>query len=242
LCKKFRQFLLDKFASEIPANYFLYFKQVIKAGTKDSYWRYNPAEDVKSRKNPVKRLKENLEADDYIKLLTTPCFNEAVKEGFIFSCYTGLRYVDAERLQWKDIKGNQLTTRIIQSKTGKPVILTLYPIALAILDKRRKLVRDKSTGRVFELPTLDGSNEILGKWISDARIDKYITWSCARLSFSILLQDKNVDTATVAYLMGHTTSEQVNKTYRRHRPVDQTVSISNLPVPAEMPYFLTKWF
>jgi hypothetical protein len=61
LCKKFRQFLLDNFTGETPANYFLYFKQVIKAGTKDSYWRYNPAEDVKSRKNPVKRLKENLE-------------------------------------------------------------------------------------------------------------------------------------------------------------------------------------
>jgi hypothetical protein len=35
-----------------------------------------------------------------------------------------------------------------------------------------------------------------------ARITKHITWSCARLSFSILLQDRNVDEATVAYLMG----------------------------------------
>jgi len=61
---------LDKFTGEIPANYFLYFKKVIKAGKKDSYWRYNPGEDIKSRKNPVKRLKEDLEADEYIKLLT----------------------------------------------------------------------------------------------------------------------------------------------------------------------------
>ena len=42
----------------------------------------------------------------------------------------------------------------------------------------------------------------------------------ARLSFSILLQDKNVDDATVAYLMGYTTTDQVRKTYKRHRPKD----------------------
>ena len=58
---------MDKYTGETTANYFLYFKQVIKAGTKDSYWRYNPAEDVSSRKNPVAKLKENLEADEYIK-------------------------------------------------------------------------------------------------------------------------------------------------------------------------------
>jgi integrase len=71
-----------------------------------------------------------------------------------------------------------------------------------------------------------------------AGITKYITWSCARLSFSILLQDKNVDEATVAYLMGHTTTEQVRKTYKRHRPKDQMSSIKQLPSPEQLPYFL----
>jgi len=58
------------------------------------------------------------------------------------------------------------------------------------------------------------------------------------LSFSILLQDSNVDDATVAYLMGHTTTEQVRKTYKRHRPKDQTQSISHLPIPKQIPHFL----
>jgi hypothetical protein len=71
-----------------------------------------------------------------------------------------------------------------------------------------------------------------------AGIAKHITWSCARLSFSILLKDKLVDDPTIAYLMGHTTTEQVQKIYKRHRPKDQTAAIDLLPSPELLPYFL----
>jgi integrase len=239
LCKRYRKHLLSNYTGATPGNYFFNFKQVIRAATKDNYWRHNPVESVQSRMNPSSRLKENLEADEYIKLLVTPCLNEEVKEGFIFSCYTGLRFVDAKSLQWQDVKEKQLTTRIIQRKTGFPVVLTLHPIALAILEKRRKRISSEASGRVFRLPTNDGSNKVLEQWIKNAGIPKHVTWSCARLSFSILLQDKNVDVATVAYLMGHTTSEHVNRTYRRHRPADQKSSIANLPTPEDIPYFLS---
>jgi integrase len=240
LCKRFRKHLLSKFTGATPANYFYNFKQVIRAAEKDNYWRHNPAQDVQSRMNPSTTLKENLEEEEYMKLLLTPCLNEAVKDGFIFSCYTGLRFVDVKALEWKNIKGTLLTTRIIQRKTGQPVILSLHPIAKAILEKRDKLRQESKMDHVFSLPTHDGCNKVLQQWIKNAGIDKYITWSCARLSFSILLQDKNVDVATVAYLMGHTTSEHVNRTYRRHRPADQAASIATLPAPAEMPYFLNQ--
>jgi integrase len=238
LCKRFRKYLLSKYTGATPGNYFFNFKQVLRTGTKDNYWRHNPADDVQSRMNPSARLKENLEGEEYMKLLVTPCLNEEVKEGFIFSCYTGLRFVDVKSLQWQDIKENQMTTRIIQRKTGFPVILTLHPIALAILEKRRKRPTNGAAGRVFRLPSNDGSNKVLEQWVKSAGIAKHVTWSCARLSFSILLQDKNVDVATVAYLMGHTTSEHVNRTYRRHRPADQRSTIAHLPAPDEMPYFL----
>ena len=69
-------------------------------------------------------------------------------------------------------------------------------------------------------------------------IKKNITWSCARLSFSILLQDRNVDDATIAYLMGHATTGQVRKIYKRHRPKSQQEAIGYLPSPEQMPYFL----
>lgn len=75
--------------------------------------------------------------DEYLNLLNTPCLNEEVKAAFIFCCYTGLRWVDVKKLEWKDIRGNVLTTWIIQAKTGQPITLTLHPIAKDIIEKQK---------------------------------------------------------------------------------------------------------
>lgn len=240
-CKRFRQYLLDKFTGETPANYYARFKWVIAAATNDGYFKVNPTENIPSKPNPSTKLKDNLEVEEYIELLNTPCFNQEVQYAFILSCYTGLRWIDVKRLQWKDINGAILTTRIIQKKTGHPVILTLHPIANSILKKREQLAGDyyhNGENCVFRLPSQDGCNKVLGQWIGNSHIRKHITWSCARLSFSILLKDQNVDDATIAYLLGHTTTKQVQKTYKRHRPKNQLETISHLPSPDLMPYFL----
>lgn len=226
LCKRFRQFLLDKFTGETPGNYFARFKWVVTAAHKDGYFRINPVAEVQSKSNPSKRIKENLEADDYIRLLTTPFWNQEIQDAFIFSCYTGLRWVDVKYLEWSSIKPGSITTRIIQKKTGLPVELTLHPIAQSILDKRAQYNYGE---KVFNLPDHDGANKALSLWLKTTGIKKHITWSCARLSFSILLKDQNVDDVTIAYLMGHSSTEQVQKTYKRHRPKDQSISIKNLP-------------
>ena len=123
----------DRFKGDTPANYFSRFKRVLKAATKDGYYRTNPCEDVAAKKNPSPSLKENLEIDEYLCLLNTPFFNQEITEGFIFGCYTGLRYVDVSSLTWDDIRGGKLVTRIIQAKTGLPVTLTLHPIAGNVL-------------------------------------------------------------------------------------------------------------
>jgi len=238
LCKRFRQFLLDKFTGETPGGYYARFKWVVNAAASDGYFQKNPTDNVFAKSNPSTTLKENLEVDEYLHLLKTPCLNEEVKAAFIFSCYTGLRWVDVKKLEWKDIKDGILTTRIIQAKTGRPVTLTLHPIAESILEGQRKKFKTFGNEKVFSLPTADGANKTLDQWIRNAKIEKHITWSCARLSFSILLQDKNVDDATVAYLMGHASTDQVRKTYKRHRPKNQEETIKQLPMPNQSSYFL----
>jgi integrase len=239
-CKRFRQYLLDKFTGETPAGYYARFKWVVNAAKSDGYFLNNPTEKVFAKTNPSARLKENLEVDEYLMLLNTPCKNQEVKAAFIFSCYTGLRWVDVKKLEWKDINNGVLTTRIIQAKTGRPVTLTLHEIAKSILEDQRAKAQAsiKETRFVFALPTANGANKVLGEWLDSAGIEKHVTWSCARLSFSILLQDRNVDDATVAYLMGHTTTNQVRRTYKRHRPKNQSETISQLPNPETAPHFL----
>lgn len=234
-CKRFRQYLLERLTGETPQNYFARFKWVIYAATKDKYFHLNPTDNVSAIANPSVALKDNLEADEYIQLLRTPCSNEEVESAFTFSLYTALRWVDVKLLRWSDIKDNVLVTRIIQKKTGKPVVLTLHAVAIRILKQQRKKRAAQPHGDdlVFQLPTANGANKMLGQWVRKAGIDKHITWSCARLSFSILLQDERVDDATVAYLLGHTTTKQVQRTYKRHRPKPQTDAINVLPSPAD---------
>jgi hypothetical protein len=84
LCKRFRQYLLDRFTGDMPANYYARFKGVVRPAPKDGYFRINPTEEVKTKSNPSRKLKSNLEAEEYIKLLHTPCLNEEVREGFFF--------------------------------------------------------------------------------------------------------------------------------------------------------------
>lgn len=230
LCERFRKYLLDKFNGDTPANYFSRLKRVIKAATKEGYFRINPAEDVAAKSNKNKKRKAFLEVEEYIALLKTPCLYPEIKEAFIFCCYTGLRWCDIRILDWSYLQGNDLVFYIYQEKTKVEHRITLHPIAKAILEMRRKrLGLSTPLGRIFKLSSQDRVLRALDEWCKAAGIKKHITWHSARLSFSILLQDAKVDNATVALLLGQTSSKYVDTVYKRYRPKDQTENINKLP-------------
>jgi hypothetical protein len=81
--------------------------------------------------------------------------------------------------------------------------ITFHPIAKSIVDKRRVWeFFPVNAGHIFNLPTTDGANKLLGQWCDSAGIKKHITWNGPRLSFSVLLQDVNVNAAIVALMLG----------------------------------------
>jgi hypothetical protein len=86
LCKRFRTFLTDKLTGKPPADYFRAFKRILRSATKDGYFRIHPAEDVKSKTNASKKIKEFLEADEYLRLINKPIDNHEVRDPFIFCC------------------------------------------------------------------------------------------------------------------------------------------------------------
>lgn len=231
LAKRFRKYLLDRFNGETPANYFSRFKQVLRAATQQGYFRVNPCEYLSAKANKNKMPKNHLEAEEYIRLLRTPCLNEEVRDAFIFCCYTGLRWCDVGALDWKEVQNTKVII-ITQVKTLVENMITLHPVAQAILNKRKTIFKYfMPSGRIFHLPTANGANKVLSQWCNSAGIKKHITWHSARLSCSILLQDSNIDPATVSLLLGHTSTKYVNQTYRRYRPKDLSVVINQLPNP-----------
>jgi integrase/recombinase XerD len=221
LCRKFQEYLLERYHGETPSGYFMRFKRVLKKATKEGYFIHNPSDDLPAKIGGKKKQKEILTAEEYSKLMRTPCLNHEVKKAFVFSLYTGLRWVDVKSLSWTMIKDNSVF--IIQNKTNIPIEIPLHSIAKSTLGEKKE-------GLVFQLPTQDGSNKILGLWCDDAKIDKHITWHCARHSFSVLLQHKGVDIATVAGLLGHTSSKYVHDTYKRYMKIDAAEAIRKLPL------------
>ncbi len=102
--RRFRTYLLDHFTGKTPSDYFGAYKRVIKSAFKDGYFRVNPAEDIKSKKNPSKKLREFLEADEYIQLINTGIINQT------FSKRDQLRNTNAAvitRLDLQDLTRNE---------------------------------------------------------------------------------------------------------------------------------------
>lgn len=220
-CDRFKRYLLANLNGETPANYFSRFKRVLEAASKDGYFKNSPADRITCKAKLNKKVKDILEIDEYRRLLNTPCINHEVKKAFVFSLYTGFRWADVKPLRWENIKANDVVN-IMQKKTGETLDLPLHPVAVKILGERKD-------GFVFRLPTADGANKILAKWCDDAGLGKHITWHCARHSFSVLLQDKGTDIATVAGMLGHTSTKYVHKTYKRYRRANAIDAINRLP-------------
>jgi integrase len=220
LCENFRAFLLKNFNGETPANYFREFKKMMKAAKKAGYFVENPAEDIACKTKANKIKKEVLEPQEYIQLLKTPCLNYETRKAFIFCLYAGLRWCDVKTLTWENLKKDSIV--LVQHKTLVEVHIPMHPTAQLIAGERKQ-------GLIFNLPTADGANKILKQWVKDAGISKHITWHCARLSFSVLLQDEGVNTATVAGMLGHTSTKQVENTYKRYRIHIGRKAIQKLP-------------
>jgi integrase/recombinase XerD len=230
-CINFRTFLLDRFNGKTPGNYFGRFKQTVKAAAKKGYFKNNisPCEDVIVKSNPPSRIKEILTEKEFVRLVQSDCPNHEVKKAFVFSLYTGIRWCDVKMLKWSDIKihDDYSSFSFLQNKTKVRVEKPLPQTALNFLG-------EKGEGLLFKLPkSANGCNKCLSKWVNDSGIDRHITWHCARHSYSVLLKTKNVDDATIAGMMGHTSTALVQKTYQRYQMNSAFAAMKQLPFESD---------
>lgn len=197
-CEGFLHYLEDEFNGETVETYYRLFKKIVKAAYKNGFLYKNISENIVCKKGtPAK--KDILDFDEIGILAKTPCPNKEVKRAFLFSCYTGLRWVDVNALQWKHIKNGRL--KIIQAKTKHPINNKLHETALQLLGKPQS-----SNDYVFILPSHAGANKDLKKWVSRAGIEKNITWHCARHSFGTnIIFHGETDVNTASKLLGHKT-------------------------------------
>lgn len=177
----------------------------IRAAIKDAYRQKligdNPTDLVKAIPAGEPE-REYLTIEDLRKLIAVPCNIPVLKNAFLFSCFTGLRWSDIQKLTWKEVRyseeiGNYLVFR--QSKTGKFENLPIPSNAVEFIGDRFD-----EEDRVFKgLKYSAWHNLRLQQWIISADIRKTITFHCARHTNAFLLLDNDVDIYTVSKMLGH---------------------------------------
>lgn len=142
-----------------------------------------------------------LTLEEIKQIVATPCKYAYLKNAFLFSCLTGIRKSDIEKLTWGEVHKFGDYTRVIfkQKKTGGQEYLDISPQAEEFLG-----VRGKENERVFSGFKYGAWTLLeLRRWILAAGITKDITFHCGRHTFAVLMLDLGADIYTVSKLLGH---------------------------------------
>lgn len=170
---------------------------------KDPFIKFKPTY-IKNEREFLREdeLQDIIEKEFSIERLTL------VKDLFIFSCYTGLSYVDVMQLNEDNIAlgidgGRWIITN--RQKTRNKVKIPLLPIAEMLINKYKGHIKTKKTRTLF--PNI--SNQKLNSYLKEiadlCRIKKNLTFHIARHTFATTITLSNgVPIETVSKLLGHT--------------------------------------
>ena len=133
---------------------------------------------------------------------------ERVKDVFLFSCYTGLSYIDVKELKSKQlvlgIDGN-LWIHTKREKTNEIVKIPLLPNAKEIIEKYRKDTRPDVLGKLLPVYSNQKTNSYLKVIAKTCGVHKHITFHTARHTFATTVTLSNgVPIETVSKMLGHT--------------------------------------
>ncbi|MDP8267797.1 MAG: site-specific integrase [Candidatus Tenebribacter davisii] len=221
LCEDFKEYLLKlDITNRTAKHYFTCFSCCLNDAVRRDLIEKNPARGIviKFQRKAIERLTES----EVKKLWLTPCNYHDLKNGFLFSCFTGLRLSDILDLKLSDINNGKI--KVIQNKTLNEVEIPLHSIAKKILKIQKKL----DNHQLFHIPNGGKTSKKMVQWMTAAGINKDITFHCARHTFGCLLVENDVSLFVVKKLMGHrkieTTLQYIDKAN-----IDAGKAIDTLP-------------
>ena len=207
-------------------NIYTSLKTIVHQAIKDDLLTTDPTKSI----DPPRMIlphKEFLTEEELKRLIQTPCSKEIVKRSFLFCCFTGLRISDVRELTWKKVifeeQGVHINYR--QKKTKIENYVPLSENAISVLPPKD----DKSdSDPVFLLPQETTIRKTLKEWMTNAKIDKHITFHVARHTCATLLLNSGVDIYTVKEILGHT---DIGTTMKYTKVIDKTKRIAVNKIP-----------
>ncbi len=191
----------QKLSQNSKYSYFNKFRAALKQAVKDGIIPTNPSEGVEAFKQGEPQ-REFLTLEELQAAVQAECEIPQIKTAFIFSCLTGLRWSDINKLLWSEVQhSNEMGyyIRFRQKKTKGAETLPISEQAFGLLGERQ----DKDE-RVFKgLKYSAWHNLKLQQWMMRAGISKTITFHCARHTYATLQLSAGTDIYTVSKLLGH---------------------------------------
>lgn len=184
------------------------FKKMLNLAVKLEWMDKNPFNQFQLKYNKYDR--QFLDEEELEQLETTEMGNERlerIRDCFVFSCYTGLSYVDVKELNRdnivKGIDGNHwISTK--REKTDKPVKVPLLPKAREILEKYMQCPEMENKESLLPISSNQKTNAYLKEIADSCDIDKNLTFHVARHTFATTVMLSNgVPIETVSKLLGH---------------------------------------
>lgn len=198
---------------------------VFNLAVKEGVLTRNPSLNVERFKEQDSD-REFLTVEEIRHLATIPAPSEVLGRAFFFSCLTGLRWSDVEKLKWHMVQKVGSVTRIVfrQKKTQSQEYLDVNDQAVTLMGSR-----GKDDDKVFEgLGTIQQARIGVAAWVKSAGINKHITFHCARHSFAIMMLDAGVDLYTLSKLMGHKSIEST-QIYAKILDKHKQAAITRIP-------------
>jgi len=198
-CLEFADYLRNIVSPNTGNGYFAKFKQALYKSIEDGIIDNNPAARITIKKKSTYR--EFLTLEEIKKIYKTNFYKPVLKNAFIFSCFTGLRFVDVKDIKFKDVTNSFLIFK--QHKTDEPLRIKLHSLAIKIIE-RQKTALKREEDLIFDLPKYENCRYNMHLLIKKSGIKKRITFHSGRHTFATMCLTYDVDLYTVSKLLGHT--------------------------------------
>jgi len=160
---------------------------------------------------------EFLTLEEIKALVKTPCAKPIVKQAFLFTCFSGLRFSDVKKLTWGDLQKDNEGQHIIryqQKKMKQHEYLQISEDALKYLPERNGAMDDDT---IFRMAQNGVTNEVISGWALSAGVKKHVTFHVSRHTNATLLLSLGVPIETVSKLLGHS---DIKTTQRYAKVID----------------------
>ena len=208
--KKYGQGLVDckNLSNSTMAGYHTKLKYLLKLAMREGVLKHNPYDDwqpeiKKTRYDMVDYLSEE-EVKMFMEWEPKSKSERRVKDIFIFQCYTGLAFSDAQKFDignYRKENGRWIATAR-RIKTGVPFVNVLLPPVVEVLERNEWRVPKLSN---------DWYNEVLERIGKECGVSIKLRSHIARHTFATMMLRNGVKIENLARMLGHTNITQTQR-------------------------------